>query len=555
MGTREKSSKYGTMAFWSLVIILVAAFLTRLFPLSMSPFPYNNDSLTECGLASEILESGHLKFSSETPWYGSHSGATPLLNILLAFQASWFGVDTFQCAQLLDAIVAITTIGALFLLGRLFSGSVTGGLVAGFMGLMMGTFVFTTGSVWKEMLGMSLLVFVLYSFIRRAEMRFRILTFVILMVMPLVHHLVAAVTILVFAYLLTWSWYFALANGSPKKRHLADLVTIIVPTAWAGAFYSVASFDRLAMFSSPLTLSLFVSSFALISIVVILVLSIRNHAKWSLAPVAGGGLLALVALDYFGFLFPYSPSASDAYFLLGIASAFLFGLSWYGTEIIVETRPVYRAVQVALAVSPLSIIGSAMLHGFSLSSQQVLYRTFDFLDIFIFIGAAVAVVELRRRHKKLYPAIASFMIISLAISFPFAYESEALLGVRHDTQAYELEGVEWLADHAQSPLLVTDERLGYIAQSTAGLTKYNALPLVIIDNRPIFVGTFYLAEDSWTTSGVNAYPEGKVVLPEWKFAKVVEAADVFYIGGPANDHATIFVGSTYGNITIYGSES
>lgn len=554
MGAMKRDTNYTTMAFWSFAIIVFAAFMTRLLPLSMSPYPFNNDSLSECGLASEIMTSGHLRFSSSSLWYGTHGGATPILNILLAYLASALGFNTFECAQVLDAVVAITTVGGVFLLGRLFSSSDGGAIASAFMALMMGTFVFTTGSVWKEMLGIGLLILALYSFTRRAEMRYRILTFAILMTMPLVHHLVTAATILIFAYPLAWSWYLALANGSARKRHLADFVMIVVPIGWAGSYYSLASFDRLTMFSSPLKLFLLVSSFVLISIFAVSIMSIKNHVRWSFAPLAGGGLLALVLLDYLGFLFPYSPSASNFYILLGICSAFLFGLSWYGTERILEARPVYRAIQIALAVSPLSIIGFGMLQGFSLSSQQVLYRTFDFLDIFIFLGVAVAVVELRIRHRRLYPILASLMIISVMVSFPFGYASETLLGVRHDTQGYELDAVGWFARHSELPVLVSDERLGHVANSTAGLTKYASLPTDILQNNPIFYTNYYLVEDSWTTRGVNAFPYGKVVEPKVKFVKMIEAANVFYLGGPFDDRATIFGGSFIGQNAVYGDK-
>jgi len=529
----------------------IAAFFTRIFPLSMSPYPFNNDSLTECGLAMKILGSGHLSFSVDVPWYGTHSGATPILNILLAYASSVLGIDPLLCAQTLGAVVAVFTVGCIFLLGKLVSGSLRGGIVAAFAAVLMGTFVFTTGSVWKEMLGISLLVFALLAYMRRDRTEFRILAFTILMLMPLAHHLVAAVTILIFGYLLIWSWCFALAHKLPKRRYVEDFVLIAMPVAWAALYYMVISFDRISMLTSPVRVSLMVAAFVLISIIAYLILSIQSHSRWTFAPIVGVGVFVLVTLDYSGFLFPYSPSAPHVYLLLGAASAFMFGLAWYGSEVILEKMPVHRAIQVALVVSPLSIMGIGMLNGFSLSSHQVLFRTFDLIDIFIFLGVGVAIVWLYGQHRKAYSILGLLMIISLLVSFPFAYKSQDLLGVRHDTQIYELDTIEWVVTHGNSPLLSTDERLAYMAQSTFDIPRITFLPMALERNWSLSPEFYYLVEDSWASKGVNSYPNGKIVLPMSNFTLRLEAMNVLYIGGPIGDRAIVFLPTNVGEYMIY----
>jgi len=529
----------------------IAAFFTRIFPLSMSPYPFNNDSLTECGLAMKIIGSGHLRFSVDVPWYGTHSGATPILNILLAYVSSVLGIDPLLCAQTLGSVVAVLTVGCIFLLGKLVSGSLRGGIVAAFAAVLMGTFVFTTGSVWKEMLGISLLVFALLAYMRRDRIEFRILALTILMLMPLVHHLVAAVTILIFGYLLIWSWCFALGHKLPKRRYVEDFVLIAMPVPWAALYYMVISFDRISMLTSPVRVSLMVAAFVLISIIAYLILSIQSHFRWTFAPIVGVGVFVLVTLDYSGFLFPYSPSAPHVYLLLGAVFAFIFGLAWYGSEVILEKKPVHRAIQVALLVSPLSIMGIGMLNGFSLSSHQVLFRSFDLIDIFIFLGVGVAIVWLYGQHRKAYSILGLLMIISLLVSFPFAYKSQDLLGVRHDTQIYELDTIEWVVTHDNSPLLCTDERLAYMAQSTFDIPRTTFLPMALERNWSLSPEFYYLVEDSWASKGVNSYPNGKIVLPISNFTLRLEAMNVLYIGGPIGDRAIVFLPTNVGEYMIY----
>ena len=546
---RRSSSVWRPTGSKALFVILIAAFATRMLPLSISQYPFNNDSLVECVLASSILDSRYLDVSTGALWYTTHNGATPAMNVVLAFVSSVLGTTPLQCAQVLVSILSVLTVGCVFLLGRQISGGLRGGIASSFAAILMGTFAFVTGSAWKEMMGIALLVLLLVAYLHRDQMKFRLLMFVLLILMPLVHHLVALVALLLVAYLLCWSWFFAFANGMPKRRHLEDLAVTGTSVVWAVAYYSAISFDRISLVSSPMKLVVFGISFIVISMVAIMVLTVRTHSKRTYAPFAGIGLIAILTLDYFGFFFPYTPSATYAYFFLIASSGFLLALAWYGTEVIVERRPLFRAVQIALIVSPLSILGYGLASGFSPVSFQIVYRTFDFVDIFIFLGIGTAFVWLYENRRKSYAAIGYLTVVFLLISFPFAYASDSLLGVRHDTQAYEVDSLRWLSEHVNSPFLESDERIGHIAEGMVGIEKHAALPdalkrNVTVTDLPVI--SICLVEDSWTTEGVNDFPHGKIVLPASNYTWVLESADVIYIGGPVSDRAVMFTISGVG---------
>ena len=542
-----------TPTFYSLLILLFAAFMTRLLPLAISQYPFNNDSITESLMSTEILDSGHLASSSDPHWMWTHTDFTPALNILLAFFAGLLGTTPLACAQVFGAATAVTTIGGIYLLGRLVLGSERGAITAAFMALMFGTFVFTTGSIWKEMMGMSLLVVALFAYLRRDSMEFRALMFLLLLIIPFVHHLVAAVAFLVFANLLVWSAFFAFSKGTLTKTNLFDLATISIPGTVAATYYSIVGFDSMIQKSSAMSILLIVAGFIGMNVMSIVILSIRRHVRWSFAPLVGVGLGTLILLDYSGYVFHYSTSATGAYVLLGVSSAFIVALAWFGSEVILEARPRYRAFQLALLLSPLTILGFGAIQGTTLIGQKIFYRSFDFLDVFIFLGAAAAVVEIHSRRKNLYPIVGAFMIISLAISFPFSYASESLLGVRHDTQGYELDALEWMGNQPEAKSLVSDERISYLARSVLGVSKDSSLPQYLATNTsfPSYVW-FYIIEDSWTTIGVNNYPYGELVVNLSYYEKMTEAADVFYLGGPAGDNLMIFMASPIGNNAIYG---
>lgn len=524
---------------FAFLVIAVSSFLTRLYSLSISPYPFNNDAITECTIASGILGSGHLDFSSNIN-QSTHSLGIPAFNVLIAYTSSLIGVTPLECAQFITATVAVVTIGGIYLLARIVTGSFLGGVTAGFMAVMFGTFVYTTGSSWKEALGMALLITASLAFLGRSQPRNRALLFVILMILPLTHHLVAAITVLTLALAICWSWFLALGTHSLRKRHIADLLTVAIPVAWMTAYYLRISFDSSTLVNSQTALELAPVLFLVLCGVVIVVLSRKNHLRITLAPAVGLGALVLLLLDYYGFLFPYTPSSpAVSYFTLVCAFVFILTVAWYGTELILESRPVHRTIQLCLLISPLAIMGVAVLGGFSYSSQKVFYRTFDFLDVALFIGVGFALVALRHR-RRLFVVSAVALVVLSAVSFPFGYESERLLGVRHDTQPFEMDALLWLSAHNDSPNVVSDERIAYVFHALMDGWKNPYLPAYIMGNASL-PPSFYVVEDSWTTVGVNDYPRGKVVIPLANYTLTLGLANVFYVGGSASDKIQVFI--------------
>jgi hypothetical protein len=535
--------RWETITFF---ILLAAGFLTRLLPLSISQYPFNNDGLTECRLASSILDSGHLNVFANEVNGTTHSLATPAMNVLIAYVSSMLGVSPLECSQVLIATVALITIGGIYIIARDFSGGIVGGMTAALMAVMMGTFVFTTGSVWKGSLGIALLVMIIVSLVRRNELRFRLVCFVLLMIVPLVHHLVATIALLAVAFPLVWSWFLAVTTHSIRKRNISDLIMIAVPGTWTVAYYSTVSFDRFQVFSSFSGVILLLGGFLALCGVAVTVLSVKSHSKLTFAPLIGIGVVVVLMLDYYGFLYSYSPSAPEYYLVLVVAFGLIVSVAWYGSEVILERRPRYNAVHLGLLLAPLAVMGYGFFGGFSSASHQIIYRSFDFADLFIFVGGGAGMFWLFSNKRKAYPIVAGVVIVSLAASFPFAYDTQTLLGVKHDTQAYEVDGITWIAGAQSHPHMVSDERLSYIGQAMADIPKDNSLPTHFVTNYtlpPFWIGVL---EYDWLSAGVNNYPEGLVVISGSDYLRVMEHSNVLYIGGPLENrlfiYATPYVG-------------
>lgn len=537
-------SSYGTASV-AFVIIAFSAFVTRLMPLAFSQYPYNNDSLVECGLAADIALNGGLDYSPGSPWEGTHSAELPALSALLAYVSLALGVTPIDCVQFLTAIFSVLTVTVVFVLGKMFSGSVTGGIVASMAALLSGTFVFTTGSAWKLSLGFALLAFLYLAFIRRNVLQYRLLTLGIVCLLPFVHHLATAVALTALAFMLIWSWIVALSRSKVTKRLWWDSLIVLPPITVAAAYYSVALIDRQAVYASEIKIVLFACNFVLLSIIAYYIMTMRKHSKVSFAPLVGEAFAAILLFDYLGFVFPYKASAPPIYILLIVSTAVLLTIAWFGTETIVEWRRQLMAVQLSLIVAPLAIILFGVETGFSALSHQIVYRTFDFLQFFIFIGLAVGVVSLWQRRPKAAQLTTALIAVCLVCSFPFGYFTEDLLGVRHDSQGYELDSMYWLSEHTDELSLVSDERLAFMAQSTIWIEKQSYLPDVMMRGYILKPGYYYMVEDGWTVSGVNNFPYGLAVIDEHKMERALHKSNVIYVGGPADDRLHIFTSSDY----------
>lgn len=533
-------------------IIVIAAFMTRLWPLAFSSYPFNNDGLTECTLAAQILASGHLIVLPDGHLGPTHSTAIPAMNVVIAYASSALGIDPYKFGQVLAAVISVLTIAGIYTLGRRFSGNVGGGLASALTGLMMGTFVFTTGSVWKEGFGFGLILLVFVAFVRRNEPRFRILCMTTLMAMPLVHHLVAIIALLLVTYPVVWGWFFALSKHSVRHRHWEDLSMVVLPAIWLYVYYTAVSMDSFKVVLSKMGLLLITVAFVALSFAQIAVLSIRKHSKFTFAPIPGIMIILLLILDYYGYVFPYKPTAPLVYLILVFVFGALISIAWYGTEYAMEFRERYRAVQIGLLLAPATVIGFSLLEGFTIAAHKSIYRSFDFIDIFIFLGVGLAISSTFSFRKRIYPILAAAMIVFLALSFPFGYYSDQTLGVRHDTQSYEADAVMWLSHNQSDPQLISDERMAYIGQAIADIPQGNGLVSALASNVTLPPHWFVAFDDSYLTSGVSDYPRGLVIVPLANSTRMVDASDVMYIGGPHSNRITLMATSNIGHVIVLG---
>jgi hypothetical protein len=502
--------------------------------------------MTECRIASDIVASRHLDFPDGTSYSGSHSLVTPAFDVLIAFLATFFGVSTFAVGQLLVAGLSILTVAGGYLVALRICGRVDSALVAALFLSLFGTFVFLTGSVWKESLGVAFLMLFVFAFINRSQKRMLGVEVAILATLPLVHHLISMIALSALVFLTFWSVSLAVLRKDIKRRHVVDSIVAIASIAYTYSYYSARSLDRLSYVNSVTDALELVAVFLLLCVLVFLVLSRTKHVKWTFAPIPGALFMLLFIWDYYDPFFPYAPGIPHYVLLLGVSAAFLISVAWYGFEKIMESRSRYRAVPLCLLMPTLAVIAFSMLSGVDLASHKTLYRTMDFADISLAFGVAVAFSALAPRIQ-LRKALAIVLVAALVLSFPFSYATNVLTGIRHDTQEYEVDAMGWIHSYGnESYVIESDERLSYVARALYDYEKIAVLPELI--EKQILPGppAYNLLEEEWMTQGVNDYPQGHPVLNSTYVSQLLGASDVLYVGGPSGDHAIVFCASDIG---------
>lgn len=527
-----------------LLALATLAVTTRLLPLSSSQYPFNNDGITECRIASDILQTRSLGFPSDAYYADTHSVITPAYNVLLAYVASAIGVTPFQVAQICVAIFSVLTVTCGYRIAQKISGSSKGALMTGLFLSLFGTFVFLTGSTWKESLGVAMWLLLILAYMKRNDPRMLALEVVILALLPLIHHLVTLMALLTILYLTAWSIAFAVMYGKLKRRHYIDLAVGVLALSGTYLYYSRESLERLSYFSTLEGFLAIGTAFMAMSLLAILALRKRTHLKLTFAPVPAAVVLGLFLWDHFYPIFPYESGFSDYVILLSLTMVTLICVSWLGFEDILESRSLYRAIPLGLLLPALTIMAFALMSGVGLGSQQILYRSFDFGDPAIALGISVGLLHFSRRPR-IEKAVVLGLLVALLVSFPFAYGTGTLIGVRHDTQAYEVDAIEWVHENGEpASIVISDERVSYVATALYDYEKKADLPSYLQGDFPLIAQAVYLYEEDWTVGGVNNFPYGHPVINPAHADLLIFEANVLYVGGPAEDHLVVFRSST-----------
>lgn len=534
-----------------IVILLILVVSTRLYPLSISRYPFNNDAIGECRIASDILASEHMDYPEGSYYIATHSVVTPAYNILLAFTASAIDMSTFDIAQVTVTVLsAVTVIGA-YLIAFQMTGSRSGAISAALVLSLFGTFVYLSGSGWKVALGIALLVLLSLAYANRSEKRMTLLQIAILAALPIVHHLIALVAYMGLVYLTGWSVSTALLARNFQRRHAIDVIILAALSCATLFYYWHNRFDDLAYIDTAAGITLLIISYLVLFGVTTLLFLKRKHASRSFAVMPAIVFLCLFLWNHFSPVFPYEQGEPIFILLLGFVMCILIAVAWRGFELSLRERHRCWMIPFGILLPILTLFLFACISGLDLAAHKMLYRTFDIAVISLALGVSVAVAGMPKPSLRRNVLIAGLMV-GLIVSFPFGYATGTLVGVRHDTQEYEVDTIEWTHLHGgASSMFQSDERLSYIARALRDYEKKPDLPSALAEERLPRKDFFNVFLEEWIDVGVSMYPDGYHVLNGTFVLIALSASDIYYVGGPMSNNIVVFCVSTYGSETIF----
>lgn len=523
-------------------LVLVIAISARLVSFQWSPLPYNVDGLSELRIIEDIVSTGHFDFDAAVSLGDSYVSDMPLLAVFTAFLSSTLGASPVSSTQLSSSIIgsiAILCFSLIFL--QHLQNSRRAVLASSLVLTLAGSFAFSTGCTWKEVLAFLMIALALYSYPIRQNTQHRVLLTLTLLLLVFTHHhsTVVAYVIFTFAIVIDVS---SRRNLLPlTKRDKMDVITAVSAWSLAAGYYTHISLPYLDYLSPQTDLYLYLAV-AFMTVFLGVALS-RREGRISrlplgmLVPAAG---VVLLVYNYFDPLFEGTSAPSSAIFLPMAAYIVLLGPAIIGSQVAFAKTGPRKNLILALILGPLSLIIFAFMRSLDATSYTIIYRTFDFLmpgfAILIGLGFAVIVKDM----KRLGAVAGVFIVVVASSTLPIAYQTQELFGVQNHTFWFEYDAFEWLSEHGVDSY-DSDQRLGQTGWRLFDIPYDRMLPYSLKEGLPLNTSSFFVLEEQWTTNGAQEFPFGVVVVDEDTVRGTLNSNSVIYVGGPQENNLYCFL--------------
>ncbi len=516
--------------------LLAVAGVARMLQLLLSSLPLNIDSFAQVAIAEEVLRQGAWQLDEAS--LNAYNLKMPVLPLLLALTSSLTHVPPLQLATPLILAIALAGILGVYALALHITAHRGMAVVAGLVPALLGPYVFLTGSVTKEALGLALLPALLLLFLRRADRRRRGLAAFLLLLLPLVHHLTALMAAGLVGLLLLLQSAQAYWRGRWSWRVVAADLLLGPALLGFGLWYYQAV--GLAFFTSVWNaneVALFLSTAALVGTGGLLLTSQRRARPWfalskarrlpslldQKAVVIAGGLLLILA-NALRPLVPGTAATTLPLLLVAVAYLPLTLLALTGLNLHRLASGPAKAAVVALLLAPLTPLIYALLRGLDPLSHVLLYRSVDFLDLGLAVAIGTAVWRSRWRRP-----LAGVAVASLLATLPLAYATEAVFQVQNTTFAYEMAALRRVEGLGGTPS--TDQRLASVLAWYFGVAADGSLPLALAEGGDVAPGTLLLLEGNWAARGAQVHPLPFVVVDGAVLDRTLREGAVLYHGG------------------------
>ncbi len=455
----------------SLLALYALSVIVRIFPVFVTPLPYNVDAFLDARAAQFIAEHGNMNYPPGVAYNNSHTPITALLLALNAAISQLTGVNVINFLPYLFPFLTSISIFGWYLLTKKITGREEIGIMTAAFFAVSGTYVLTTAQIWKEAIGYILLPFALYAYRKRDA-----LALLLLFALPLTHHYVALMTLLILSYSEFFRFYKKFREHVEfDRRDYFWWVSIILLWVYIKLYYSITGFNRVQELNSSGGLWLYLSLYTILILGGIRALKMRyNGINWKFVI----GAMIIPVLFYLGYflipIFPHTMMFTEATLLFTLGYMIVLPLFAAGLYLMSSTEYPERTTFLGMLIAPLQMVLFFFLRGLELESYVSLGRNFDFLDGSLYTSLGSVNYMSRRR-------VLSFIIIFLifASTTPLAYHSYEAFGVDNFRYPDELHAVEWLKENYGNETISTDDRLGLLAHNAEDLNTSSSLPYAL----------------------------------------------------------------------------
>jgi len=454
---------------WLLLgIIYALAVVMRIYPVFVTPLPFNVDALTDSRASQFIADHGNLNYPPGVTYNNYHTPATPLFNALSGAISQLTGVDVLSfIPYIFPFITSISVIGWYLFTKKVTEREDVALITATFLAIS-GNFVLATASVWKEAVGLAIMPFALYSYRKR-----NLVSIFLLAILPLTHHYVALITYLMISYFELYNIYEI--NKEHRILSRWDLlwpITMGILWAYMAIYYYMRHFDRLSSLSPSGELWLFISLFVLLSL-----LALRTYGM-VYKKIRASYIIALMFIPlifytlYFFFpIFPHTMTFNETTFMFTIGYMILLPLISAGIYILLSTRYREKKEFIGILFAPIQMVLFFIFRGFDLMSYTSLGRTAPFLDPASNLSLGVVNQKFKRN-------LVAFLLIFIILSTttPIAYHTAEAFGGYTFIYPHELHAAGWIKENFEGENIATDGKLGLVAKDQYDINGSRNLP-------------------------------------------------------------------------------
>ncbi len=524
----------------SLVTVLSIGFAIRLPLLLISSLPLNIDAYAQVSIAEEFLATGVWALDEASP--NSYNLKMPFLPLLLTGTSTLLGVEPLPLAAPLMILVSLGGVLGMYAFVYHLTHNRLLATWASLILALLGSFIFVGSTLIKEALALALLPTLFLLFYRRRDPTARVLAAVILLVLPLVHHLsmlmgfgIVALMVLLGAVRDYWE------DRSSTRRVLLDLALGPALFLFGLWYYQSVNLGFFNQVWNPDEVALFLSVALLMGAAAVLLMSTKRARPWFVRSKARRfpslldqkslviiGAFLLVLANAFLPLIPGTVPTSPWLFLITLAYLPLAVLALIGFNVFRLSTGARKAVPIALLLAPLTVIIFALLRGLDPLSHLIAYRSVDYLDFGLALTVATALVQRMGHRRRTFLSIGVIGVLFLTL--PMTYATEQVFQVQNTTFQYELAAFGRLEPAGVSQI-ATDQRMANVLQWYFHLDADATLPLRLLGGAALPVGSLLLLEENWQTRGAQVFPLPFQVIEDDTFQSLLRENHLLYEGG------------------------